>query len=154
MEFTCETCGASLSTNTSLQRHVRAQHQDLKHLCQFCDKAFRYVTAKTRHEKHCTVNKKKPTNQIYTCGQCNKKFKKKLYLDAHTQAQHLGITYTCEKCKKSFKYSWDRKKHSQTCGTETNKIFSCSHCQKNFQQRAGLSVTESPTRCNKKNLQI
>ena len=138
MEFTCETCGASLSTNTSLQRHVRAQHQDLKHLCQFCDKAFRYVTAKTRHEKHCTVNKKKPTNQIYTCGQCDKKFKKKLYLDAHTQAQHLGITYTCEKCKKSLKNSLDRKKHSQTCGTETNKIFSCSHCQKEFSTACGL----------------
>ena len=87
MEITCETCGASLSTSKSLQRHVPAQHQDLKHLCQFCYKAFK----------------------------CNKKVKKKKYQDVHTQ--HLGMTYTCEKCKKSFKYSWDRKTHSQTCGT-------------------------------------
>ena len=90
MEFTCEICGASLSNNTSLQRHIRAQHQDLKHLCQFCDKAFRYVTAKTRHEKHCSVNNKQPANQIYMCGKCNKKFKKKHYLDVHTQAPTLG----------------------------------------------------------------
>ena len=137
MELTCETCGASLSTDTSLQRHVRAQHQDLKHLCQFCDEAFQYVTAKTRHEKHCTVNKKKPTIQIYTFGQCNKKFKKKLYLDVHTQAQHLGITYTCKNVKSLSNIPGIAKNILKHVVQKTKNLV-VHTVKKNFQQHAGL----------------
>ena len=62
MEFTCETCGAGFTTAKSLQRHVRAQHLDIKHLCSHCQKAFRYVGHKSRHEKTCAVNKQRENN--------------------------------------------------------------------------------------------
>ena len=58
MEFICQTCGAHFTTSKSLQRHIRAQHLNEKHLCIYCHKPFMYVSAKTRHEKNnCPANK-------------------------------------------------------------------------------------------------
>ena len=141
MSFTCETCGAFFSTNKSLQRHIRAQHQDLKHYCQLCQKAFRYVTAKTRHEKHCSGNTKH-ADKVHACQQCSKQFKAKWYLDAHIAAQHMGVTYPCENCGKVFKYSWDCKKHSALCNNE-QKTYNCSVCDKTCSTMLGLSKHQS-----------
>ena len=58
MEFICQTCGAHFTTSKSLQRHIRAQHLNEKHLCIYCHKPFMYVSAKTRHAKNnCPANK-------------------------------------------------------------------------------------------------
>ena len=58
MEFLCQTCGARFTTSKSLQRHVRAQHLNEKHLCIYCHKPFMYISAKTRHERNnCATNK-------------------------------------------------------------------------------------------------
>lgn len=57
MEFSCITCGASFTTEKSLQRHICAQHLEIKHLCSYCQKAFHYVGDKTKHEKNCSGNR-------------------------------------------------------------------------------------------------
>ena len=106
MEITCEICGASLSTNKSLQRHVPAQHQDLKHLCQVCYKAFK----------------------------CNKKVKKK---NIRMCIPNIWVLPTPVKNVKSL---------SNIPGSQNtfsnmwyiNKIFSCSHCPKEFSTAWGL----------------
>lgn len=137
MTFTCETCRATFTTDKSLKRHIRAQHQDLKHLCQYCQKAFRYQTAKARHEKNCNSNKQQ-NDQVYTCEQCNKHFKEKRYLESHTQIQHMGITNLCENCGKVFKNCLDCKNHSKTCHNQ-KETCNCSLCDKTFSTRLGFS---------------
>lgn len=141
MEFSCITCGASFTTEKSLQRHIRAQHLEIKHLCSYCQKAFHYVGDKTKHEKNCSGNRQQ-VDTVHVCQQCHKTFKGKRYLDIHTQAQHMGIKHPCEKCEKCFKYSWDCKKHSQTCGKQ-KKIYNCSHCPKVLSSVSSLNNHES-----------
>ena len=140
MEFSCNTCGASFTTEKSLQRHIRAQHLEIKHLCRYCQKAYHYIGDKTKHEKNCAGNKQQ-VDTVHECQQCHKTFKGKCYLDMHTQAQHMGIKHPCEKCGKYFKYSWNCKKHSQTCGKQ-KKTYNCSQCPKVLSSLSGLNNHE------------
>ena len=73
MGFTCEQCGKSFLSRTSLQRHTRAEHLGLRYLCQFCGCEFKFVGDKSKHEKHCPYRKQqKDTEGVYNCDQCNK----------------------------------------------------------------------------------
>ena len=97
MGFSCYTCGALFTTEVLLQIHIRAQHLEIKHICKYCQKDFRYVGDKSRHEKKCSYNKERENSvdkhhagTVYTCEQCNKRFKGKWYLDKHT---HCFITF-------------------------------------------------------------
>ena len=148
MEFKCQTCGACFTTGRSLQRHVGAQHLNVKHLCSYCQRSFNYVSDKTRHERTCFEKTQQENDAhkhlvetLYSCQQCSKSFKGKWYLDVHIKAQHMDVTHPCKVCGKTFKYAWNCSKHSKTCGTE-KETYSCTQCSKELATRGALNSHE------------
>ena len=90
MEFTCDTCGAVFSTQKSLQRHVRAQHLGEIQLCVHCDRHYKYLSDKAKHEQDCTGKQIKCQQNI--CDFCGRIYRHKQGLNNHIQAQHMNIT--------------------------------------------------------------
>ena len=76
--FQCQDCGATYRWKKSLNSHIRAKHNQVKHVCSKCSRSFQYAHDKARHEKTCCGQR------IHTCPQCNKRCS-----TAHGLRRHL-----------------------------------------------------------------
>ena len=108
----------------TLQRHIRAQHLGEKHSCVHCDKQYKYVSDKAKHEQICTG--KQIQFQQNICDFCGKSYKVKRNLTNHVQAQHMNISYPCSICGRPFKYPGDKTRHEKTICKAEKKIYKCT----------------------------
>ncbi|XP_038219493.1 GDNF-inducible zinc finger protein 1-like isoform X2 [Zerene cesonia] len=120
----CETCGASFTSNASLQAHIR-RHLGIKpFVCSVCGFS---TVAKESLKRHML---KHTGQKPYACKHCPRRFADCGSRQKHERL-HMGIRpYQCSLCGKAFTYSYVLANHMLTHTGE--KKYSCSPCNKKF----------------------
>lgn len=121
---TCETCGASFTSNASLQAHIR-RHLGIKpFVCSVCGYACVLNMELRRHMMRHTGQRP------YKCRVCDRRFGDFGSRQKHERL-HMGLRpYQCSVCGKSFTYSYVLANHMLTHTGE--KKYSCAPCNKKF----------------------
>ena len=96
------------------------------HSCVHCDRHYKYLSDKAKHEQDCTGEQIKCQQNI--CDFCGRIYRHKQGLNNHIQAQHMNITYPCSVCGKAFKFPGDRIRHEKTICKAEKKLYKCSTC--------------------------
>ncbi|XP_041985303.1 zinc finger protein 19-like isoform X2 [Aricia agestis] len=120
----CETCGASFTSNASLQAHIR-RHLGIKpFVCSVCGYACVLKMELRRHMmRHTGV-------RPYKCRICDRRFGDFGSRQKHERL-HMGVRpYQCTLCGKAFTYSYVLANHMLTHTGE--KKYSCGPCNKKF----------------------
>lgn len=161
-QCTCELCGKSFATSTSLQKHkefacpfvakqrrcrkckiVLYSPEDYKkhlemskncrqHICTVCGERFSSWKMKRQHMEEAHEIPKK----IYTCPECGLIFKKSNKFREHFKILHTNEHFECPSCERKFdsKYVLDR--HMVVHSNE--RLFSCDVCAKSFPRKYTL----------------
>ncbi|XP_023239756.1 zinc finger protein 62 homolog [Centruroides sculpturatus] len=152
-KYYCQTCNKHFKTKRYLRRHERT-HEDRsdKYFCNLCKTAFksRYSFVKHRFVQH---------KNMFVCGYCNKSFKTKNMLKAHSkthiekcnickkellsktslichQRTHYDVKpYLCKVCSRRFISNSELKRHQSTHNKD-NLRYVCEICKKGFYDKS------------------
>jgi len=105
--FTCECCGDTLASNTTLKRHKRSQHpSELDHSCPTCDKLFESRLAMKSHHKQVHGESLRKQIECAVCGDTFKappaKERKYCSRECSHKGQRKRVELTCEVCETVF----------------------------------------------------
>lgn len=161
-QCTCELCGKSFATSTSLQRHLefacplvpkqkrcrkckvilnssedQKKHFEIsvncrQHLCSVCGERFSNWKLKINHMERTHGVPKK----AYPCPECGLVFKKPNKFRSHFKIVHTHEHFDCPSCARKFdsKYYLDR--HMVVHSNE--RLFFCDVCSKSFPRKYTL----------------
>ena len=100
MAFTCKICNRTFTTQTALQNHIYAHHEDSntkEFQCGLCSKRFLHKSSMMRHE---AMHRGR-----HSCLHCQRTFPKKEDLDTHVKVIHMGVKeFSCQICNTAFGY--------------------------------------------------
>lgn len=110
--YKCDKCHKDFASIGTLNLHKLRHSKDLIFPCMVCKKTFWTKDTFISHQKiHFPSN-----NALYSCDQCEKKFKTLGYLEHHKR-RHT-IVFCCDSCGKSFSDEFSCKKHEKICTKE------------------------------------
>lgn len=78
----------------------------------------------------------KESDEVFTCGICNKDFKKLYHLKNHIRIHFLEKKFMCDVCHKTFAFVGHLKNHVSVHTGEKN--YNCTVCTKTFRQKGHL----------------
>lgn len=133
IRFTCNICGATVSSKASLTFHIKSIHYGLgSEKCANCDKSFQSRGKLKLHMSrvHATCEK------VFKCDICSKTFAEKNYLTNHRICHNLIKPYKCPHCPKSFHRNYSRKIHLRV-HEPIVRSFKCEICDKYFSSLCG-----------------
>ena len=81
--FVCQQCGQAFSTEQGFQEHIEATHDDVE-----------------IHGEN--IGEISPGDGLFSCPQCDKKFKQMYSVYRHQRIVHEKTKFSCRKCGKSF----------------------------------------------------
>ena len=149
-QFSCMSCQKLFWSKTSLNRHVKEFHENVKpYTCQICHKSF---GRKDYLKKHIQIShdKAKP----YACQLCHVTFEQREILQAHLKMAHNfcsqspelkanlaeHVDKVCETVKpKPLEEELDLKTPIKTGHDTTAKTVTCRECNKSFKQNKYLN---------------
>jgi len=126
----CNIC-QKLLQKKALSRHVKAVHDKIAFLCDFCQQTFSQKDNLLRHIK--AVHDK----IAFLCDICQQTFSQKDNLLRHVKAVHDKIAFQCDLCQQTFSYKETLLRHVKSVH-EKIKI-PCNLCPKTFTNKRGLS---------------
>ncbi|XP_053623417.1 zinc finger and SCAN domain-containing protein 12-like isoform X9 [Plodia interpunctella] len=132
LKYTCEACGKSYGTLTTLRHHIRFSHITEERICRKCKMTFASLQAKRDHLKQ------SPKCWPHLCNACGQRFVTWNIKQAHLNEVHGAQkkSYVCPECSKVFA---DRKKfrfHFKVTHTDDN--YMCANCGVKFDTKRGL----------------
>lgn len=159
--FTCDLCGKSYTTNSSLQQHIRFSHIDDERICRKCKQTFSSLKAKKEHttnsqncwmyqcylclQRFMTWNGKEDhlvqvhgqSKKSYSCPECSQTFGTRNIYRSHFNTMHADISFDCPHCGRKF---GSKKYLEQHVVVHTGlKMFRCNVCSKAFPRKKNLS---------------
>lgn len=163
LKYTCEACGKSYTTVTSLKNHVRFSHiQDGKaRICRKCKMTFSSLEAKRAHLKgsrkcwphKCMVCgerfityglKQAHLNKVhdmkgrtYDCPECGQSFSNRKHYRVHFRLNHTDDNFICSSCGLKFETQRNLDEHRVVHTKE--KLFPCTVCSKSFPRKKNLA---------------
>lgn len=161
-QCTCELCGKSFASSTSLQkhlefscpfvpkqrrcrkcktvlfstedqkRHFEMSRQCRQHLCPVCGDRFSTWKIKRSHMEQEHAIPKK----VYPCPECGLVFKKPNKFRAHFKIVHTDEHFNCPSCDRKFDTKYVLNRHMVVHSNE--RLFSCDICSKSFPRKSTL----------------
>ena len=141
----CEDCGKKFLLLSSLNRHQREQHFDVKFNidfyegldppksfeCEQCGHKFKRMEHLRRH-----VQRKHSGTTTFKCSQCGKIFGRQDALSLHMKSDHVVEEYNCDECEQTFKRKDVLSRHVESVHCE--KTFKCDECEKEYARKDDL----------------
>lgn len=122
-EIKCESCDLSFVTRKEL-----SAHRNTPHTCHICNEVLKHTTSLYRHHRRVHLNVK-PQNIPANCNICEKTFSLYPNMIRHRESVHEGKrNFTCDICKKTFSRYINLKNHMYSHMKE--KQFECDICFK------------------------
>lgn len=132
VKFTCDACGKSYSTSTSLKHHIARNHNVSRYVCRKCKKPFNSSAELRDHmlgSKRCLM---------HVCNVCNDRFYSWRLKQTHMIEAH-GVpekSYECQECSAVFTNGNTYRNHFKI--THTTEHFVCSCCGRRFETKYKL----------------
>lgn len=143
----CHHCNKMCTSATSLKRHVKQEHKDLKKfLCTVCNVTFISKRSLQAHKATHDLNACSDSEEgVHLCHTCGKTFNASSKLKCHEKRAHQEIStiqqcpkkHICEVCGLAFQFNKYLKKHMLKHG---DKNFVCETCGKRFETNYKLKM--------------
>lgn len=159
--YTCEACGKSYATNTTLRSHIRFSHINNERICRKCKSTFSSLEEKRKHlaesprcwshlccvcgERFMTYHLKQQhlsevhdvKKKTFVCPECGEVFIDRKRYRVHFRIFHTDDNYTCSCCGMKFETKRTLDDHRVTHTME--KLFPCTVCSKSFPRKKNLN---------------
>ena len=138
--YRCHLCSKvyeSVNGRTSLGKHIKTVHLDLKYQCATCGKNLTTKSYLLFHIQN--VHNRKPTimnDFIKKCGECDFVTYYNRDMKDHAHVAHNGLQFQCEVCSKSFTKLRTLQYHNQQY--HENRELICVTCKKPFTTERSL----------------
>ncbi|XP_055850640.1 gastrula zinc finger protein xFG20-1-like [Episyrphus balteatus] len=127
----CETCGKEYKSQSGLNDHRLTHTEERKHKCRFCDKKFKAIAHRKRHED--THNETK-----YICVVCGLQLNTQRTLNQHMIVHSEEKKHKCDLCGKEYKRAKALKYHLITHAGL--RPYFCDFCEKTFTNAANCRI--------------
>ena len=131
-KFECVICSSKFKTNPDLNKHRRG-HTKEKAKCDDCGKMVRNIV----------LHKKVHGNRDFKCNICEKDYKRKSHLSAHTERQHgKEVMKPCGICAKTFPTAQNLRIHTELVHMKRS-VNACTICSREVKNMTRHLVTHA-----------
>ncbi|XP_065370531.1 transcription factor grauzone-like isoform X2 [Calliphora vicina] len=132
----CDQCGKTFACNSSMRKHVDAEHSEVKpepEQCKICNTWYRNMSGLRTHMKFMHEN----IGGEHRCQICNK-----VSTNARALRRHIYLNHECERkfkchmCEKAFKREQDLREHISVHTGEA--LYTCPNCPMTFSSSANM----------------
>ncbi|CAK1587549.1 unnamed protein product [Parnassius mnemosyne] len=160
LKYTCEACGKSYATITTLRHHITYSHTGEERICRKCKKTFSNLETKRQHlaesrrcwphlcnicgerfmtwtlkQAHLTQVHGTP-KRSHVCPECGEVFLDRKKYRVHFKISHTDDNYVCSCCGMKFDTKRNLEEHRVVHTKE--KLFPCPACPKSFPRKKNL----------------
>ncbi|CAH2062210.1 unnamed protein product, partial [Iphiclides podalirius] len=160
LKYTCEACGKSYATITTLRHHITYSHTGEERICRKCKKTFGSLEAKRQHlaesrscwshlcnvcgERFMTWTAKQAhlakvhdaPKRSHICPECGQVFLDRKKYRVHFKISHTDDNYMCSCC--GMKFDTERNLEEHRLVHTKEKLFPCPVCSKCFPRKKNL----------------
>lgn len=132
MKFTCELCGKSYISKTSLRQHMLFGHRGDAHICRKCKERFDSAEAYKQHMNESTAC------WMHVCNICGDRFRGWHLKESHLMDVHgrPSKTFRCRECDKVCESRKALRIHFKF--SHTDEALICSYCGQKFDSKRFL----------------
>ena len=127
-KYVCDICNKAFLSKSNFKCHIETHSGEKNFSCEFCDKKFYSKSQRNTHKKFSHVNIGR-----YQCDQCeytcSTNGRLKIHMTKHNDSER---NFSCIICGALFKTDYVRKNHEQTHKNDREKKHRCDECPQGF----------------------